>query len=75
MKITIEGSGERYREVTFLSAEDDETLARSGLLTRDEAVDFAHDLRDAADKLTRWATRQNEDSGQTVLPFFSGIAA
>jgi hypothetical protein len=75
MKITIEGTGDRFREVTFLSADDDETLARSGLLTRDEALDFAGDLHDVADQLTRWARRQTEDAGQTVLPFFGGIAA
>jgi hypothetical protein len=74
MKITIEGIGDRFREVTFLSAEDDETLARSGLLTRAEAIDLAEDLHHVADKLTHWATR-TEDEGQTVLPFFGAVAA
>lgn len=75
MKIEIARYGDDYREVIFVSAEDDETLARSGLLTRNEASDFAWDLREVADELARWASREPEDAGQTVLPFFGGIAA
>ena len=72
MKIEITGTGPKYREVIFVSAEDDETLARSGMLDRDDALAFAEDLREVAHKLTRWAWREGQDDGQ--LPLF-GIAA
>ena len=74
MKIEIDAYP-GHREVTFLSAEDDETLARSGLLSRDEAREFAGELRDVAYRLTQWAEGSHEEPGQTVLPFFGGVAA
>lgn len=75
MKIEIDTYGDNRREVTFLSAEDEETLARSGLLSRREAIEFAWDLQEVAYKLTRWAQQEPKDERQIVLPFFGGIAA
>lgn len=74
MKIEIDAY-ENHREVTFLSAEDGETLARSGLLSRSEALEFAGDLREVAYKLTRWAEGNSDDPAQSVLPFYGAIAA
>lgn len=74
MKIEIDAY-ENHREVTFLSAEDGETLARSGLLSRSEALEFAGELREVAYKLTRWAEGSADDPAQSVLPFYGAIAA
>ena len=74
MKIELRGTGPNYREVIFVSAEDDETLARSVMLDRHDALDLADDLQTVAEKLTRWAWREPIDDRQATLPLF-GFAA
>ena len=55
----------RYRELGFTDTERDDVVAYSGLLDREEAMEFAAQLRDVARQLVTWA--QSNDEGQLRL--------
>ena len=76
MKIEIlRAWGADYREIGFFDHEDDETVAYSGLLDREDAIEFAARLRDIAHNLATWAQEERGDDAQILLPLPAGVGA